>query len=132
RFSMDSRTCSTSMAERSGDERIAEESAFQGPQISGSDAPKNTSDGTPKAAAIWAGPLSFPIKSFAPERIDMVRRRGALEMQRNSVNSARLSPGPAMNKGSRSRLSRRCRAIARKFAALQVFSGLDAFGWRIA
>src|SRR5206468_1537822 len=36
-----------------------------GPQIAGSEAPKITTTGRPKAAAMWAGPESLPMKRAA-------------------------------------------------------------------
>ncbi len=41
------------------------EAVRHGPQMAGSDAPKMTTTGTPKAAAMWAGPESLPTKSEA-------------------------------------------------------------------
>ena len=41
-------------------------SVRQGRQLSISDEPNSTTTGRPKAAAMWAGPLSFPTKIAAP------------------------------------------------------------------
>ena len=47
-----------------------------GAQITGSDDPNITTAGTPNAAAIWAGPESFPTKSIARERSDFTSDSG--------------------------------------------------------
>ena len=49
-------------------------SVFQGAQITGSEGPNSTTTGTPKAAAMCAGPLSLPMNSAAPasRRLDLV------------------------------------------------------------
>ena len=41
-----------------------------GPQMAGSLGPKMTTEGTPKAAAMWAGPESLPTKSAAAASSD--------------------------------------------------------------
>src|SRR5579872_2988946 len=69
-------TSETAMSRMSGDLKTAA-SVFQGAQISWSDGPKSTTEGTPNAAAIWAGPLSFPMNRDAPDSSDLISLSGA-------------------------------------------------------
>src|SRR5689334_562126 len=108
------------------------DSAFQGRQISGSEAPNRTNSGIPKAAAMWAGPLSLPANSDALASRDLICSRFAPVMQRYSENSARLSLGPAMKTGSSPNSRSRWAARERKLVAGQVFAAADATGWRTA
>ena len=49
----------------------------QGPQMRGSEGPKMTTGGTPKAAAMWAGPESLPTKRAGAgnQGLDLVELR---------------------------------------------------------
>ena len=76
------------------------DSVRHGAHVTGSDAPKITTTGTPKAAAICAGPLSFPRNRAAPEMRLFTRVSGSFLRTRNSSNGAVSSPGPARKTGS--------------------------------
>ena len=75
-------------------------SVRQGRQLSISDDPNNTTTGRPKAAAICAGPLSFPTNRAAPASSDFTSSSGAPWKQGNSAKADRSSPAPAMKSGS--------------------------------
>ncbi len=46
---------------------MTSDSVRQGDQMAGFELPKRTTVGRPKAAAMWAGPLSLPMKKAAFE-----------------------------------------------------------------
>ena len=66
-----------------------------GPQMAGSEAPKITTAGTPKAAAMWAGPESLPTNSAAPASSDLISASGAPARVRNARKGERSSAGAA-------------------------------------
>src|ERR1044072_2931566 len=99
-----------------------------GPQITGSEAPKITTTGRPKAAAMWAGPESLPTKSAACASRFLTSESGAPEMVRYGWKAARSSPGPPINTGVRPDCWR-ASATARNLSAHQVFSGVAATAW---
>jgi len=74
------------------------DSVRQGAQVTGSEGPNRTTTGTPKAAAMWAGPLSFPIKREAPEISLLVSLRDVCQCPKFS-NGATSSVGPARKTG---------------------------------
>src|SRR5438552_2191739 len=113
-------------------EVITADAVCHGCQIAGSDAPKSATTGRPKAAAMWAGPLSFPTKSAAPANKDFTSSSDAPETHVYRSNAARLSPAPPIKIGSIPRLRWICSATARKFENAQVLSGADAMGCKIA
>src|SRR5689334_24455147 len=79
-----------------------------GAQITGSDAPKITTAGTPNAAAMWAGPESFPMNNDAPAMRDLISASGAPATVRQRANAPRSSPGPPMHTGVSSRVFFKC------------------------
>ena len=96
------------------------------------DDPNNTTAGSPNAAAMWAGPLSFPMKRVAPARSALICSSDAPAMVVYRANSCRLSFGPAMKTGSMPRCFPKCSAICKNFEAGQVLSSVEAFGCRTA
>src|SRR5215469_6298880 len=65
-----------------------------GPQISASEAPNSTTAGTPKAAAICAGPESLPTNKDADAKSDLIAESGVPCTVRNSRNGVKSSAAP--------------------------------------
>ena len=63
------------------------EAVRQGPQMAGSEAPKMTTTGRPKAAAMWAGPESLPTKRAA------AASRFLISAKRRAAEGAELGEG---------------------------------------
>src|SRR5437016_8834123 len=99
--------------------------------MAGSLDPKMTMVGRPKAAAMWAGPESLPMKREADARSDLISARGASEIVRYARKGERSSVGLPMKTGSMPEAARKF-ATARKFGAGQVFSAVAATGWMMA
>src|SRR3954452_17115414 len=99
----------------------------QGAQTTGFDGPNNTTTGIPNAAAIWAGPLSFPAKIVAADRRFLTSCRCAPATVRKSEKADASSEGPARKTGS-TPIFFRCSATATKEAAGHVLPGADANG----
>src|SRR5579871_1611347 len=104
------------------------DSVCHGCQTSASDEPKNTITGSPKAAAMCAGPLSLPANREAPASKDFISSSDAPSKQVYRLNACKLSPGPEMKMGSRPSECFRWSAKARKFECGQILSGADAIG----
>src|SRR5579859_31101 len=100
-----------------------------GAQIAGSDAPKITTTGIPNAAAMWAGPESFPRNNAAPAMSDWISASGAPATVRQRSNALRSSPAPPMNTGVSSSVFSKCTATSRNLSAGQVLSAAAARGW---
>src|SRR5260370_19529311 len=109
-------------------ELITADAVCHGRQMAGSDAPNSTTTGRPNAAAIWAGPLSFPKNSDAPANKDFTSSSVAPQTQVYWSNATRVSPRPAIKTGSSPRLCSICSATARKLENSQVLSAADAMG----
>src|SRR5438105_664179 len=103
------------------------ETVRHGPQTAESESPKITTEGTPKAAATWAGPESFPTNSAAVLRRDLISASGAPETGGQARKGERSSPAPPMKIGSRP-VRFKCSATARKPSARQVFAAVAATG----
>ena len=67
-------------------------SVRHGAQVTGSDAPKIATTGTPNAAAMCAGPLSLPMNSAAPDIRLLTRASGSFFKTRNYSNGANRHP----------------------------------------
>src|SRR6185312_1013578 len=89
----------TGMCWRPSGATIDRKSVCHGPQMAGFDGPNRTTLGTPKAAAMCAGPLSFPTNSVAFEMSAFTRSSGSRKTW-YSKNGLASSPGPARNTGS--------------------------------
>src|SRR5690242_5861701 len=98
------------------------EAVRQGPQIAGSDDPKITTTGIPKAAAMWAGPESFPTNRADPASRSRTSLRGAPERQRYARNGEKSSEAAPTNTGSRPASRRYC-ATDRNPSARQHLAG---------
>src|SRR5688572_3430876 len=72
---------------------------LHGAQVTESDARKITTTGNPNAAAMWAGPESFPTNSEAWLNSCLISASGVPEKVRYAANGERSSPGPPMNTG---------------------------------
>src|SRR5258708_2411190 len=99
-----------------------------GPQMRESELPNTTAAGTPKAAAICAGPESLPTNSDAPEVTDISSLKGGLAKVRHARNGARSSPAPPTKMGCKSKERSRACATSQNRSAGQVFRGSDANG----
>src|ERR1035437_3036885 len=101
-----------------------------GPHMAGSLRPKMTMEGTPKAAAMWAGPESLPTKSAAEASRDLISESEAWRVRywRNGTRSSSAAP---MKTGERPAWARYA-AMARKCVGAQVFSRVAATAWMTA
>ena len=71
-----------------------------GPQIAGSDDPKITTTGMPKAAAMCAGPESLPTNSADPPSSSLTSFSGAPEISDTRETEPDHPPPPPMKTGS--------------------------------
>ena len=96
-----------------------------GPQMAGSEAPKTTTDGTPNAAAMCAGPESLPTKTVADANRHLSSSSGAPESVGKSWKGERSSPRAPMKTTS---VGEACkwRATSRKPSACQDFAAAAA------
>src|ERR1017187_8442402 len=101
-----------------------------GPHMAGSLGPKMTTEGTPKAAAMWAGPESLPTNSAAGASSDLMSESEVCRVG-YARKGARLSPAAPMNTGERPDCAR-WPAMARKLSGAQVFSAVAATAWMTA
>ena len=73
----------------------------QGAQIAGSEEPNIVITGTPKAAAIWAGPRVVADEQHGSGyQIDLTVARRALRTMRKPPKAERSSVGPPIKTGS--------------------------------